>query len=66
MDFHRGRGLCRAAGVTEKQLKKEFLWGAHPGLPPWAKICRPYGAGLRRTAILVLIIHLACGVFAAR
>jgi hypothetical protein len=31
------------------------MWDAYPGLPAWANLCRPYGAGMRRGAILVLI-----------
>ena len=28
-----------------KHLKKKCNWYPYPGLPPWARLFRPYGAG---------------------
>jgi len=33
-----------------KQMKRKSKWGAYPGLTPWAKICRPYGASNKRSS----------------
>jgi hypothetical protein len=38
-------------------FSKRDMRSGYPGLPPGAQLCRPYGAGAWRTAILALTIE---------
>jgi hypothetical protein len=36
--------LCRPSGARTKQMKGDRVEAAYPGLPAWARLCRPSGA----------------------
>jgi hypothetical protein len=52
---------CAASPGLRKNNWENKFWGAYPGVPPWANLCRPYAAGLRCPAIQVLIFCLCDG-----
>jgi hypothetical protein len=43
--------VCGAPTALQKTFEKDYLGLRYPGLPPWAKLCRPLPAGRQATGL---------------